>query len=203
MLRKFLNFVGDATGILFFAFLFLAALQSYQKTHSVLSFSMVLANSLMLAMYLLRSRPKLLIESPAAWLISLGATLLPFMFRPVHEAWIPALLNMGYSMQIIGLLAIIGALLSLRDSIGIVPANRGIKIGQFYRLIRHPLYASEIFFFTGYVLSNQSIQNLVPLTLILPIQYFRSRLEERLLMDDPMYKQYLSRTRYRFIPGLL
>ncbi|MGZ5054395.1 MAG: methyltransferase family protein [Methylobacter sp.] len=203
MLKNILYSVGNLTGIALFTFLCAATFQNYQKTDSLFSFTILFINGLILMLYFIRREPKALIEFPFAWLISIVSTLLPFLYRPIQEAFLPELLNVGYYLQIIGVVAIIGSLLSLRDSIGIVPANRGIKIGGFYQLVRHPLYASELLFFSGYVLSNQSILNIVLLLLIFAMQYSRSRIEENFLINDPGYKLYISSTRYRFIPGLL
>jgi protein-S-isoprenylcysteine O-methyltransferase Ste14 len=203
MLKKIVYSVGNLTGIALFTFLCLATFQGYQKTGSLFSFTIVLINGLILMLYFVRREPNTLIEFPFAWLISIVTTLLPFLYRPIQEAFLPELLNVGYYVQIIGVAAIIGSLLSIRESIGIVPANRGIKIGGLYQLVRHPLYASELLFFSGYVLSNQSLLNFILLLLSFAMQYSRSRIEENFLINDPGYKLYMSCTRYRFIPGLL
>lgn len=203
MLKNILYSVGNLTGIALFTFLCAATFQNYQKTDSLFSFTIVLINGLILMLYLVRREPKALIAFPFAWLISIISTLLPFLYRPTQEAFLPELLSVGYYVQTIGVMATIGSLLSIRDSFGIVPANRGVKIGGFYQLVRHPLYASELLFFCGYVLSNQSILNLFLLLLSSAMQYSRSRIEENFLINDPGYKLYMSCTRYRFIPGLL
>lgn len=203
MLKKVLYSLGNLLGIALFTFLCTAAFQSYQKTDSLFLFSIVLVNGLILVLYLLRREPNALIEFPFAWLISIVTTLLPFLYRPIEEAFLAELLSTGYYLQIVGILAIVGSLLSLRGSIGIVPANRGIKRGGLYRIVRHPLYASELLFFSGYVLSNQSLFNFFLLLLSFAMQYSRCRIEENFLSNDPGYKLYMSCTRYRFIPGLL
>ena len=203
MLKKVLNSIGNLSGIALFAFLCMAAFLNYQKTHSLFSFSIVLVDGLILVLYLFRREPNALIEFPFAWLISIVTTLLPFLFRPIQEAFLPELLGIGDYLQLIALVATIGSLLSLRGSMGIVPANRGIKRGRFYQIVRHPLYASELLFFSGYVLSNQSVLNFILLLLLFVGQYSRSRIEENFLINDPAYKLYMSCIRYRFIPGLL
>lgn len=203
MLKKLVYSVGNLTGIALFTFLCAATFQNYQKTDSLFSFTIVFINGLILMLYLVRREPKALIEFPFAWLISIISTLLPFLYRPTQEAFLPELLSVGYYIQTIGVVATIGSLLSIRDSFGIVPANRGVKIGGFYQLVRHPLYASELLFFCGYVLSNQSLLNFFLLLLSSAMQYSRSRIEENFLINDPGYKLYMSSTRYRFIPGLL
>ena len=203
MLKKLLNSCGNLSGIALFTFLCMATILNYQKTDSLFAFSILLVNGLILVLYLLRREPDALIEYPFAWLISIVTTLLPFLFRPIEAALLPELLGVGFYLQIIGVAAIIGSLLSLRGSFGIVPANRGVKKGGFYRIVRHPLYAAELLFFSGYVLSNQSAVNLVLLLLLFAGQYSRSRIEESFLSNDPNYQLYMSNTRYRFIPGLL
>ena len=203
MLKKLFNSVGNLSGIALFSFLCVATFQSYQKTQSLAVLSIILVDSLILVLYLVRREPDALIGFPFAWFISIATTLLPFLFRPLQETILPELLNVGYYAQIIGALAIIGALLSLRTSFGIVPANRGVKKGGFYRLVRHPLYAAELFFFSGYILSNQSIANVGLLLLLFAGQYSRSRIEESFLINDPNYRLYMLSTRYRFIPGVL
>ncbi|MBL6986554.1 MAG: hypothetical protein ISR72_05860 [Methylobacter sp.] len=203
MLKKIVYSVGNLTGIALFTFLCTAAFQNYQKTGSLFSFTIVFINGLILALYFVRREPSALIDFPFAWLISIAATILPFLYRPIQEAFLPDLLVAGYYLQIIGVATIIGSLLSIRGSIGIVPANRGIKIGGLYQLVRHPLYASELLFFSGYVLSNQSLFNFLLLLLSFAMQYSRSRIEENFLINDPDYKLYMTSTRYRFIPGLL
>jgi len=203
MLKKILNSVGNLSGLALFTFLCMAAVLNYQKTQSLFAFSIILVDGLILLLYLVRREPDALIEFPFAWFISIATTLLAFLFRPVQEAILPELLNAGNYTQIIGVVAIIGSLLSLRGSFGIVPANRGVKKGGFYRIVRHPLYAAELVFFIGYALSNQSVTNVILLLILFAGQYSRSRIEENFLINDPDYQLYMSSTRYRFIPGLL
>ncbi len=203
MLKKIVYSLGNLSGIALFTFLCAAAFQNYRQTDSLFSFTIVLINGLILMLYFVRREPNALIEFSCAWLISIVTTLLPFLYRPIQQAFLPELLSVGYCLQIIGVVAIIGSLLSIRASIGIVPANRGIETGGFYRMVRHPLYASELLFFTGYALSNPSIFNGLLLLLSFAMQYSRSRIEEHFLSNDPGYKLYMSSIRYRFIPGLL
>jgi protein-S-isoprenylcysteine O-methyltransferase Ste14 len=203
MLKKLINSCGNLSGIALFALACMANILNYQRTGLLLPFSIVLVNGLILLLYLLRREANALIEYPFAWLISIVTTLLPLLIRPIQEVLLPELLGAGFYLQIIGIGAIIGSLLSLRGSFGIVPANRGVKKGGFYRIVRHPLYAAELLYFSGYVLSNQSLANFIILVLLFAGQYSRSRIEENFLINDPDYKLYMSCTRYRFIPGLL
>ncbi len=145
--RKLFYLSAYLTGIGFFALLSMATYQHFQKTHSILSFGVVAVNGLILMLYLLRREPVTVIGFPTAWLIGVAGTCLPLLLRPRAADFVPAFAEAGYSLQIFGLMAIVGSLLSLRTSIGIVAANRGIREGGLYRIVRHPLYASELLFF--------------------------------------------------------
>jgi protein-S-isoprenylcysteine O-methyltransferase Ste14 len=136
-------------------------------------------------------------------MLGFGGTLLSLLFRPGAAGTLPWLLAPGDCVQVAGLAAIGGALLSINKSIGIVAANRGIRQGGFYRFVRHPLYASELLFFCGYAMSNQSLANCLTLVAALAVQYGRIIIEEDFLSADPVYARYRSKTRYRLIPGIL
>jgi protein-S-isoprenylcysteine O-methyltransferase Ste14 len=94
------------------------------------------------------------------------------------------------------------ALLSLGRSFGIVPANRGVKRHGLYRIVRHPIYASELIFHLGYLLGNISGRNLGLVILVAAGQVYRLLAEERLLREDPAYRDYVKAVRYRLVPGI-
>ena len=105
-------------------------------------------------------------------------------------------------LQYVGIAGIIVALLSLGRSFGIVPANRKVVRSGIYRFIRHPMYISEILFYTGFVVGNPTPRNIILIILVLTGQIWRAISEEALLCSDPSYRVYMQSVRYRFIPGL-
>lgn len=202
-IRRLANAIANIIGVVFFIFFFLSALHAFQESNSLPSLGIVAVNGLMLALFCLRRSSDNIIAFPFAWVLGFTGTLLPLLLRPGQAVFLPGLAMPGLYIQIAGLLAIVVALLSLNRSFGIVAANRGIQNGGLYRIIRHPLYASEILFFCGYAMANQSIANLVTLLAIIAAQYCRIRIEENFLSADPAYALYMSKTRYRLIPGIL
>ncbi len=202
-LRRVAHTVANVIGVVFFIFFFMAALRGFQQSDSILSLGIVAVNGLMLALYCLRREANAVIDFPFAWIIGFTGSLLPLLFRPSHTGMLPWLSAAGHYVQVIGLAAIGGALLSLNRSFGIVAANRGIQHGGLYRIVRHPLYASEIIFFCGYALSNQSLSNFLILMAIIAAQYSRIRIEENFLKNDPAYALYMAKTPHRLIPGIL
>jgi protein-S-isoprenylcysteine O-methyltransferase Ste14 len=190
-------------GMLFFCLFLYGAYNDFLNTSSIRSLALVLVNFVFLSLYFLRKEPKLVSSFPFAWAMSFTGTILPVFLRPTGSELFPDLSGLGLTIQLAGIFLIVVSLLFLRQSFGIVPANRGIQQGGLYRIIRHPLYASELISFLGYVLSYPSLMNILLLLLEAGIQYSRARMEENLLLGDPVYREYAARTRYRFFPGLL
>ena len=93
-------------------------------------------------------------------------------------------------------------LCNLGKSFGILIACRGVKASGLYRVVRHPMYLSDILLRVGYTVSH-----LTPLTVSLSIlsaglYVYRAILEERFLSLQPDYREYMDTVRYRFIPGV-
>lgn len=97
----------------------------------------------------------------------------------------------------------IWTVMSLRSSMGITPANRGIKIGGPYRFVRHPLYVCVILSQVGLLLEYPSAFNMLILALGVCFKAWMIVNEERILRRDPEYVAYAARVRYRAIPGVV
>ena len=109
----------------------------------------------------------------------------------------------GNGVQLLGIVAVLAALLSLQRSYGIVPAHRGIRTRGLYNLVRHPLYASELLWMLGFVIANPSPWNIGLWLLDCVLQFTRACAEERFLSVDPVYSAYRTRVKYRLIPRLI
>jgi protein-S-isoprenylcysteine O-methyltransferase Ste14/uncharacterized membrane protein (UPF0127 family) len=179
----------------------LAALNQCLVESHPLTFGIVIHNTLLMFFFLMR-RKSLMVSSKALdWAIPFltlcGALLLRAgdsdpQVRTMVSVW----------LQCSGLAGIIFSLLSLGKSFGIVPANRKIVCAGAYRIVRHPLYLSEIVFYSGFVSANPSAKNVILILMILAGQLYRSVSEETLLAVDPSYRSYRDKVRFRFIPGL-
>ncbi|MDH3678478.1 MAG: isoprenylcysteine carboxyl methyltransferase [Acidimicrobiia bacterium] len=111
-------------------------------------------------------------------------------------------LLIGQAIQVVGVLFQLGASLSLGRSFGLVPANRGIKTGGLYRIVRHPLYFSYLITEAGYIISNPSWRNVIILAIGVSFQVVRIHYEERLLSRDTQYARYAATVRWHLVPGL-
>lgn len=154
------------------------------------------AETLAAVLFLVRSEAGTVSSAPLDWALAIGATYAPFLFAPATWGVLPQakfLLVAGISVQIAGLL-------SLNRSFGIVPAKREIKTAGMYRIVRHPLYASYFVSFTGYVLANTSIANLVVYVVEICLLILRLLREEKHLALDLEYRSYMQRVKYRIVP---
>lgn len=93
-------------------------------------------------------------------------------------------------------------ILNLGRSFGILIAVRRVKTGGLYRVVRHPMYATDLLLRVGYVISHFSLLNLGIVAASALCYGYRAVLEERFLSQQPEYRQYMERVKYRFIPGI-
>jgi protein-S-isoprenylcysteine O-methyltransferase Ste14 len=202
-IKRIAHLIGNLIGVGFFLLFVIASVQGFQKTHSILSLGVVLVNSLMLTVFCLRREATAVVAYPFAWIMGLMGVVLSLLFRPSGADILPILAVPADIVQLFGLTALGFALVSLKRSFGVVAAHRKIQTGGLYRWVRHPVYASEILFFFGYCMANQSLSNTVTLILVIAVQYSRIRIEENFLGQYPAYMAYMANTRYRLIPGIL
>jgi protein-S-isoprenylcysteine O-methyltransferase Ste14 len=177
-----------------------ASYRKYLETGSLNWLGLLTVNALFVTMYVVKRDAVSITSSPALWLLAFSATCVPLALRPTAPgAWSPE----GNVVQVIGLVAVVVALLSLQRSFGIVPANRGVRTQGLYGLVRHPLYASELFCIAGFVIANPTRWNLGLWLGDCVLQFARACAEERFLSVDPLYRQYRTRVRFRLIPRVL
>lgn len=146
--------------------------------------------------FLIRTDPNTISTDLIDWGLAICATFAPFLFSPAAWGIFPEaklMLAVGSAIQIAGLI-------SLNRSFGLVAANREIKTAGMYRFIRHPLYASYLLSFTGYVLANSSFSNLMVYITTIALLFFRLLREEKHLSLDKKYCDYMKQVRYRVIP---
>ncbi len=135
------------------------------------------------------------------WLLAATATWASLLIVP-GVVLVPALVPLGIVLFVGGNLFQLWAKLVLRRSFGVAPANRGIKISGPYKFVRHPMYL-------GYGVVHISIIMLMfwPLNLVIYAigwwaQILRILAEERVLAQDPEYAEYMTKVKWRLIPGV-
>lgn len=178
------------------------AIQHIQSAVDVLRLSTILLLAKVstdVFFYLIRRVPKGVSMSLYDWFIAIAGTYAIVLFAPVEHGSDRVL---GQVLQIAGMSLQVLAMLSLNRSIGIVAANRGVKTNGLYRFVRHPLYASYVVAFGGYVLNQPSLYNLSIYGMALMLWVLRLMAEERFLLQDESYRDYAAQVRWRIMPGV-
>ena len=162
---------------------------------------MVLSEGLGVFFIMTRKPATMVTDNPSDWTVAFFATAGPLLvhpagFAPIAPAWL------GVSLLLLGLIVQISAKLSLRRSFGIVPANRGVKMGGPYRYVRHPMYLGYLGVHIGFLLVTPSLWNLTVYGVSVFCQVVRILAEERLLNADPQYQTFRSAVRWRLVPGV-
>jgi len=193
----------SALNILLITLFLLLAVVSYRHfaaSRSVCSFSILAVNALFLGLFLSRRPAESETPRLSLWLLSVTGTALPLLLRPTDGA---GFVGVGVVVQITGVVMVAAGLLSLRRSFAVVPGNRGIRDGGLYRVVRHPIYISELIALLGAVLVSPTLTNWSIWLCECGLQFARARAEEDFLAADPVYRAYRERVPYRLLPGLL
>ena len=162
---------------------------------------LVLSEGLGVLFIMTRKPARVVTDNPSDWTIAFFATAGPLLVHPAGFAPI-APPGLGVSLLILGLIVQVSAKLTLRRSFGIVPANRGVKMGGPYRYVRHPMYLGYFSVHVGFLLLTPSLWNLTVYGVSVFCQIVRILAEERLLNADPQYLKFRAAVRYRVLPGV-
>ena len=137
------------------------------------------------------------------WLLAITATYAPLLIQPSDTpAALHWLVPIGVGLTVAGNVVQIAAKMFLRRSFGIAPANRGIKTDGMYRVVRHPMYAGYLLVHIGVLMLMPSPLNFLIYAIGWCAQILRLLAEERLLSEDPAYRTFMTKTRWRLIPGI-
>lgn len=144
---------------------------------------------------LLRRATDQISVKPFDWAVGIVGTMLPMLVIPSGNGW-----SGGAVFLIAGVAIALGAKFSLRRSFGVVAANRGIKSEGLYGAVRHPMYLGYFLANAGVLMLNPSIVNVGLLALWTACQVARIRAEERVLLQDPVYRSHAEKVRFRLLP---
>lgn len=156
--------------------------------------------ALLVGMFLFRRRSEYTSTRVSDWVVATLGGWLPLVMRPNETGGLVE--GLGTGVQMAGLVLVIIGFSTLGKSFGIVAANRGLKVGGPYKVIRHPIYFAHAVTLAGFVMSNLWWYNVVIFVLISLFQILRIEAEERVLVATTGYGEYKERVRWRLVPGL-
>ncbi len=184
-------------------FLFFAMRMSgaYLDTGNVLTLVMLFNEAILIVFVLARRRTQAISRKASDWFLGFAGTTLPLLLLPPSGDPLLPLAACGVLM-LIGTAIHLSAKLTLRRSFGVVAANRGVKASGLYAVVRHPMYAGYMLVQAGLLLSGPNLVNAVILAGAWSLQIGRILAEERILGEDPQYRELVRRTPYRLFPGV-
>jgi len=174
--------------------------KSFLQTGKWTSLFWMMSEGIIVLLLVIRKRSVSLSVRPWDWLVAIGGSFCILLVRPSETFLLPDLF--GFALQLIGTLFEIYGKAALGKSFGIVAANRGIVLTGPYRMVRHPIYLGYLITHIGFLLSNWSGRNLAVYSVSYCFQIARIFSEERLLLEEPSYREYCTRVRYRLVPGV-
>jgi len=174
--------------------------QDFARTGHATGLLLLVSEALVVALTLVRRTAVIVDRSWKARILTVLATFGPPLVRPGGTAVEPELLTVAIS--VVGLGIVVMGKLSLGRSFGLTPANRGIVCRGLYRVVRHPIYLGYLITHLGFLLANPSGWNIAMLVVADVALTFRAICEEQTLAQDPEYRLYMDRVRWRLIPAV-
>ena len=192
--------VRTSVGALFLL-LSINLLGDFVRTHRVTGLLLLVSESLVVVLTVMRRRAYLVDTSAAALTITTIALLGPPLLRTADQPGVlPDALTAVISSAAI-CLVIVGKL-TLGRSFGIVPANRGIVDKGPYLLVRHPIYAGYLVSHLAFIAAYPTQWNIAVVVISDAALVWRALFEERLLRQDERYQAYCGRVGWHLVPGL-
>lgn len=158
---------------------------------------MLLSEGLNVLLLLIRRPTDRISTRFSDWAIAAAGTYLALL---VNKGGTPLLGDLGAILILVALALQVAAKLSLLRSFGLVAANRGVRVGGLYRLVRHPMYAAYMLSHAGFLLLAPLLWNVTVYAAAWSLLIARIYAEERVLSEDPRYAAFKQRVRYRLIP---
>jgi protein-S-isoprenylcysteine O-methyltransferase Ste14/uncharacterized membrane protein (UPF0127 family) len=169
-----------------------------EPAHRARIVPLIILETIIVVLFLTRRPVRLQSRRVLDWTLGVAGSYLPMLLRPRGPSGSLALL--GEMLEITGVTVAVIALVFLGRSFGIVAANRGVKTGGAYGVVRHPMYAGYFLTYVGYAVSYPTLLNASLAIVTLATQIARALMEERVLSHDPAYQEYRRQTPWRFIP---
>jgi protein-S-isoprenylcysteine O-methyltransferase Ste14 len=137
---------------------------------------------------------------PLDWTVALIGTIGPMMVHAGGHRIAPPQIILA--LFLLGLLLSMWGKLTLRRSFGLTAANRGVVETGAFGFVRHPIYAGYVLTYISFMMLNPILWNLGVYAVALLAMVMRIRAEERILSEHPAYAAYMTRVRYRLVPGV-
>jgi protein-S-isoprenylcysteine O-methyltransferase Ste14 len=190
--------VGERLFVALLAIPFMAAFVEVLPTHP--QFILLTLSETLAAAFILTRRRGYISMRAVPVISAFAGTALPLLIRPGGAALVPPLISS--SLMLSGLVLSVVSKLYLNRSFGLIAANRGIKMGGPYRIVRHPMYLGYFITQLGFLGAGFSPANVAIYLLAWGCQLLRVHEEEAVLQQDSSYREFAGRVTARLLPGV-
>lgn len=194
--------ISDWAGCAFFA-AFALTLPLTSGRSGLMLLPPMLYESLVAVTFLIRGRARRSLQGVWPRAAAYGATFLLPVFLWVAQRWapslvapssIPSFVRAGAIMWLFGAVLGFWPIWYLRRSFSIEPAARELTTEGPYRLVRHPIYTTQILVYLGTFLLHATPAFALMLGAWFVVLHARVRYEEEVLLAEyPEYQRYQSR----------
>jgi hypothetical protein len=182
-----------------FVFLAVNIGRDFVETGRVTGLLLLVSELLVVLLTVVRRRATAIDRSLGARIIAaVSIAGIPFI-RPTGGGLVPDAATAAVSAA--GLLVVIVGKVTLGRSFGLMPANRGIVCTGIYSWLRHPIYAGYLVTHAAFLVAHPSAWNIALVVVSDVALLVRSLYEERTLARDSEYASYMTRVRWRVVPG--
>jgi protein-S-isoprenylcysteine O-methyltransferase Ste14 len=184
-----------------FALMTANLLGDFMNTGRVTGLLLVVSESLVVILTIMRRPAALVDRSAAAGIVTLMSLAGPPLLRAAHvSAAVPDIVTACISAS--ALILVITGKITLGRSFGLVPANRGVVVGGPYLFVRHPIYTGYLIAHVAFLMANPTPLNAIIIGLSDTALIIRALMEERVLVRDVVYQAYCRRVGWHLVPGL-
>jgi protein-S-isoprenylcysteine O-methyltransferase Ste14 len=174
----------------------------YMRTGHVTGLLLLVGESLVVVLTILRRRTNIVDRSVAAAISTTVSLAGPALLRATdgHAGLAPD--HVTALLSGLGLLLVVVGKITLGRSFGVVPANRGVVVRGPYSVVRHPIYTGYLITHVSFLMAHPAPWNLSVILIADFALIVRALMEERVLSSDAAYQQYCERVGWHLVPGV-
>ena len=196
---RVLDTVEQVVATALYIWLVMRLLPTHATTADWIALLILFSEGIVIVLLLARRPTDMISTDYRDWAIAAGGTFLSLAVTRGGDPLAPAV---GGLFLLAGIATHLTAKFSLRRSFGLVAAHRGLKVTGLYRFVRHPMYVGYMMTHVGFLLVAPTLWNLGVYLGVWALLIARIFAEERVLSQDPEYREFKARVRYRLVPGV-
>ncbi len=194
------SFVFSLLLCIFWGYFTISHLEALLTKFDFIELQWLIYNVLISLLFLIRERPSVVSMNLSHWAIALFTSFSGFFFARESVVNNSMILLTSEALLSSSILLGICSACILGRSYDFAPALRQVKTSFVFQVVRHPMYLSSIVIKLGYILKYPSVFNILLLILVIILYDKRAKYEELVMSKSDLYKNYLQKVRYRFIP---